>query len=318
MANAQALHFVDHATVGATSASLVYDNRDGKRTAFQVGGEIARSVTPASEIASTTPAASDFLEFNLATLRTYGFCLGGPTNDAAVFPTAAAELAHLTLESTSLAYNHDNHERKVLNKSGLHADGAVFLPAVVCAKGPRELGSPPLGVCQRFGPSAEAGALFIEVGCSVFGYRARDVVLFVGSWLHTALSTGRGQRVVKKMAGVHARFNPRPDRSSFVCFLHRQWGVHVPKPSALRTADLSWGEVVALKEGDRVTVCEGGEQWQGIVAAPQKQALDERVKVWDDLPHLQGTEMAARPAIVLTHYNYVKRKEYSVSKRYSN
>ena len=317
VANAPAIHFVEHKTVGATSASLVYDNPDGVRTAFQVGGEIARSVTPAPEIAHTTPTAAEFLKFNLATLKKYGSSLGGPTNTPAAFPTTPIQLAHLSLDAMSLAYNHDNHERKVLNKSGLHVDGTVFLSAVVCAKGPREQGSPPLGVCQRFGTSAEAGALFIEVGCSVFGYRDRDLLLFVGSWLHTSVSTGRGHKVVQKKAGAHGRLNPRPDRSSFVCFLRRPWGVHVPQPSALRTAELPWKSVLALKKGDRVTVCEGGEQWPGVVAAPQTQALEERVKVWDDFANLEGTDVETRQACILTHYNYVKRKEYGVSKRFS-
>jgi hypothetical protein len=217
-----------------------------------------------------------------------------------------------------LAYNHDNHERKVLNKSGLHSDGTTLAAAVVCAKGPREAGSEPLGVCQRFGQSATAGALFLEVGCSVFGYGERDLLLFVGSWLHAPLSTGRGERVVKKVVGAHGHRNPRPDRASFVCFLHRPWGVHVPKPLVLRTAELSWEGVRALKEGERVTVCEGGEAWSGLVAKPQTQAFDHRVKIWDDLPHHRGVDLVARPAIVLTHYNYVKRKEYSLSRRFTN
>ena len=231
--------YVHMPSATSTTGMAVYLNQNGVRQGFQLGGSLRRAVTPYGKMMEAQPKCEEYLRFNLDTIKLLGpFIHGPPSADDDSLPADPNDLESVSDASFSMAYNWET-PRLELNKAALHFDKKTFAAAAVSAKAPRERDAdgkaPTLGVCDRFGPSASAGALFIEVGCSVFGYTENDLILFVGSWLHAPLSTGHGHTVAKKKRGQSRREVPVPDRASFVCFLHQEWKLKKGTKRTLRS-----------------------------------------------------------------------------------
>ena len=146
-------------------------------------------------------------------------------------PTCREQLAHLTDDHFRHAWNMQVPTEKFdgIASPAVHYDAKCFMLGLVTAKIESTL-TKISSSQKKFGASASAGALWIEIGSVVVGYTNRCVLLFMGSYLHGPLSQG-----LVKPCDAHGNDIPRPSgvskledvlsRTAFVHFLNEDWKI---------------------------------------------------------------------------------------------